>query len=78
MINNLNVALKFMDREMGVKNPGCFAEDIVNAETQGIKLILGLLYVLYRKYRMGELLKGKKGKEKKGQKEEDALLNNCP
>ena len=28
MINNLNVALKFLTTEMGVKNPGCFAEDM--------------------------------------------------
>jgi cortexillin 1/2 len=71
MIHNLSLAIHFMDTTMGVKNPGCFAEDIVDADTKGTKLILGLLYTLYRKYRLASLREKKGGKMGK---EEDALL----
>ncbi|KAL7719336.1 Alpha-actinin [Entamoeba marina] len=70
MVHNLHLAIQFLEREMHVRNPGCFAEDIVDADTHGVKLILGLLYTLYRKYRMSALVDKKKGKVK----EEDALL----
>ena len=71
-INNLSLALKFLDRDMGVRNPGCSAEDIIDAEKKGIKLILGLLWVLYRKYRMAAGLGGEGGGKKA--REEDMLL----
>ncbi|KAL7718297.1 Alpha-actinin [Entamoeba marina] len=61
MINNLHIALTFMERDMMVRNPGCSAEDIIDAEKFGNKLILGLLYTLFRIYR-------------KKMREEDALL----
>jgi len=48
-IQNCSIALKFLESDLGVKNPGCSAEDVVNVE---IKLILGLLWTLYRKYRI--------------------------
>jgi len=68
MITNLAIALRFLESDLHVRNPGCSAEDIVDAETHGIKLILGLLWVLYRKYRMAVA-----GNKKKG-REEDQLL----
>jgi len=71
-INNLSLALRFMERNCGVRNPGCSAEDVIDAETKGIKLILGMLYVLYRKYRMRVDLGG--GSDTKKTREEDMLL----
>ncbi|KAL7713326.1 Alpha-actinin [Entamoeba marina] len=74
MINNLHIALTFMERDMMVRNPGCSAEDIIDAEKFGNKLILGLLYTLFRIYRMNPIdLVGGDGKGKK-MREEDALL----
>ncbi|EMD44963.1 cortexillin II, putative [Entamoeba histolytica KU27] len=72
-INNLHCALTFMERDMLVKNPGCSAEDIIDAEKYGNKLILGLLYTLYRIYRMNpvDLVGSENGKPLR---EEDALL----
>jgi len=69
-INNIHLALRFLERDMGVRNPGCSAEDIIDAETKGIKLILGLLWTLFRKYRMKVDL----GDDKKKGREEDMLL----
>lgn len=53
-IQNLHIALKFMESEMGIKNPGCSAEDLADAETNpgAVKMVLGLLWTLYRKYRI--------------------------
>jgi len=70
-INNLSLGLRFMERNCGVRNPGCSAEDVIDSETRGIKLILGMLYVLYRKYRMRVDL-GDGGSKKT--REEDTLL----
>jgi len=70
-INNLSLALRFMERNCGVRSPGCSVEDIIDSETRGIKLILGMLYVLYRKYRMRVDL-GEGGSKKT--REEDMLL----
>jgi len=72
-INNLSLALRFMERSCGVRNPGCSAEDVIDSETKGIKLILGMLYVLYRKYRMRVDL-GDQGSSSKKTREEDMLL----
>jgi len=71
-INNLSLGLRFMERNCGVRNPGCSAEDVIDAETRGIKLILGMLYVLYRKYRMRVDLGD--GQASKKTREEDMLL----
>jgi len=71
-INNLSLGLRFMERNCGVRNPGCSAEDVIDAETRGIKLILGMLYVLYRKYRMRVDLGD--GAATKKTREEDMLL----
>jgi len=71
-INNLSLALRFMERNCGVRNPGCSAEDVIDSETRGIKLILGMLYVLYRKYRMRVDLGDGAGSKKT--REEDSLL----
>ncbi|BFU18769.1 alpha-actinin, putative [Entamoeba histolytica HM-3:IMSS] len=71
MVHNLHLAMQFLEKEMLVRNPGCFAEDVVDADIHGVKLILGLLYTLYRKYRLSVLVDKKKGKS---MKEEDALL----
>jgi len=71
-INNLSLALRFMERNCGVRNPGCSAEDVIDAESRGIKLILGMLYVLYRKYRMRVDLGA--GTDTKKTREEDMLL----
>jgi len=51
-IQNLVLALKYMDSEMGVKNPGCSAEDLADGN---IKMVLGLLWTLYRKYRIATI-----------------------
>ena len=71
-INNLSLALRFMERNCGVRNPGCSAEDVIDAEDKGIKMILGMLYVLYRKYRMRVDLADSGGSKKT--REEDMLL----
>ena len=71
-INNLSLALRFMERNCGVRNPGCSAEDIIDAEEKGIKMILGMLYVLYRKYRMRVDPSDSGGSKKT--REEDMLL----
>jgi len=71
-INNLSLSLRFMERNCGVRSPGCSVEDIIDAEQKGIKLILGLLYVLYRKYRMRVDLGD--GANPKKTREEDMLL----
>jgi len=71
-INNLSLGLRFMERNCGVKSPGCSAEDIIDAETKGIKMILGMLYVLYRKYRMRVDPSDNGGSKKT--REEDMLL----
>ncbi|EMD43718.1 alpha-actinin, putative, partial [Entamoeba histolytica KU27] len=55
MVHNLHLAMQFLEKEMLVRNPGCFAEDVVDADIHGVKLILGLLYTLYRKYRLSVL-----------------------
>lgn len=67
-INNLSVAFKALDRDLDVVNPGCAAEDVIDADTKGIKLILGLLWTLFRRYRMR--VEGVEG----ATKEEDAML----
>jgi len=53
-IQNLHIALTFMESEMGVRNPGCSAEDVADAPEKPakVKLILGLLWIIYRKYRI--------------------------
>jgi len=73
MINNISLAIRFMERNCGVKSPGCSAEDVIDAETRGIKLILGMLYVLYRKYRMRVDAADSGGSKKT--REEDMLLD---
>eukprot|EP01105_Mastigella_eilhardi_P015292 TRINITY_DN3488_c0_g1_i1.p1 TRINITY_DN3488_c0_g1~~TRINITY_DN3488_c0_g1_i1.p1 ORF type:complete len:780 (+),score=281.68 TRINITY_DN3488_c0_g1_i1:97-2436(+) len=52
-IQNCHLALQFLERETGVSayHSGCSAEDIVDAQKE-LKLILGLLWTLYRKFRM--------------------------
>jgi len=67
-INNLSIALNFLN-EMGIINPGCAAEDIIDAETKGIKLILGLLWTLFRRFKMREAAEGNNKV-----REEDAVL----
>ena len=72
-IENLHLALQFMEKEMKVRNPGCSAEDIIDADKNGIKLVLGLLWTLFRKFRMNPVdLVGGEGTAK--MREEDAML----
>eukprot|EP00026_Physarum_polycephalum_P004238 Phypoly_transcript_04255.p1 GENE.Phypoly_transcript_04255~~Phypoly_transcript_04255.p1 ORF type:complete len:565 (+),score=134.76 Phypoly_transcript_04255:403-2097(+) len=56
-IQNLHIALKFSESEMGIRNPGCSAEDLADAETNpgSVKMVLGLLWTLYRKYRIATI-----------------------
>jgi len=56
-IQNLHIALTFLEQELGMKNPGCSAEDIADAATdpRKVKLILGLLWTVYRKYRIATI-----------------------
>jgi len=62
-IQNLHIALKFLETEMGSRNPGCGAEDIADIESRGIKLVLGLLWTLYRKYRIAVITHQDKSSE---------------
>jgi cortexillin 1/2 len=48
---------------LGLRNPGCSAEDIVDIDTRGIKLILGLLWTLYRKFRIAVITHQDKSSE---------------
>lgn len=51
-IQNLHIALKFLEAEMGVRNPGCSAEDLADGN---VKMTLGLLWILYRKFRIATI-----------------------
>lgn len=62
-IQNCAIALKFLETDLGLRNPGCGAEDVVDIETRGIKLILGLLWTLYRKYRIAVITHQDKSSE---------------
>jgi cortexillin 1/2 len=62
-IQNLHIALTFLEKEMELKNPGCSAEDVVDADSKGIKLVLGLLWTLYRKYRIAVITHKDKSSE---------------
>jgi cortexillin 1/2 len=62
-IQNCAIALKFLETDLGMRNPGCSAEDVVDIETRGIKLILGLLWTLYRKYRIAVITHQDKSSE---------------
>jgi len=62
-IQNCAIALKFLETDLGLRNPGCSAEDVVDIETRGIKLILGLLWILYRKYRIAVITHQDKSSE---------------
>lgn len=59
-IQNLAIALKFLDSDLGVRNPGCSAEDIADVKT---KMVLGLLWTLYRKYRIAVITHQDKSSE---------------
>lgn len=59
-IQNLAIALKFLESDLGVRNPGCSAEDIADVKT---KLVLGLLWTLYRKYRIAVITHADKSSE---------------
>ena len=54
------MALVFMEKEMQVKNPGIGAEEIVDTN---VKLVLGLLWTLYRKYRIAVIQHSGRGAE---------------
>jgi len=62
-IQNLAIALKFLETDLGTRNPGCSAEDIIDIDTRGPKLILGLLWTLYRKYRIAVITHQDKSSE---------------
>jgi cortexillin 1/2 len=68
-IQNLVLALTFLEQEM-IKNPGCSAEDVVDTETRGIKLVLGLMWTLFRKYRIAVI-------QHKDKSSEEGLLAWC-
>jgi cortexillin 1/2 len=51
-IQNLHIALKFLETEMGVRNPGCSAENLADG---AVNMVLGLLWTLYRKYRIATI-----------------------
>lgn len=73
MIENLNLSLNFLEREIKIRNPGCSAPNIYDCDVEGFKNVLGMLFLLYREFRMKidttEKVPGKKVKE------EDALLD---
>jgi len=56
-IQNLHIALTFLEAEMLVRNPGCSAEYVVDAGEPGgkIKMILGLLWIIYRRFRIATI-----------------------
>eukprot|EP01100_Stratorugosa_tubuloviscum_P001307 TRINITY_DN128_c1_g3_i1.p1 TRINITY_DN128_c1_g3~~TRINITY_DN128_c1_g3_i1.p1 ORF type:complete len:922 (-),score=520.52 TRINITY_DN128_c1_g3_i1:182-2947(-) len=65
MIQNLNLAVQFIQNELGVRLVGISAEDICDGN---LKLILGLLWSLFRKLRIEQVVSSE------GQKIEDGLL----
>eukprot|EP00727_Mastigamoeba_balamuthi_P004836 m51a1_g14350 putative cortexillin (513) ;mRNA; r:185566-188055 len=62
-IGNINAALTFLRGDMGVQGVTCSAENILDVT---LNEILGMLWVLFRKYRMAIAAEGTKG--------EDAIL----
>jgi hypothetical protein len=63
-LENINKAFAFMEKEMGVRNPGIQAEDVLDKdERSNLKLILGLIWVLFRKYRIAVVSSGSSSAE---------------
>eukprot|EP01132_Coremiostelium_polycephalum_P003267 gene3267-4090_t len=60
MIQNVAIALKFLEEELKIKVQGVGAEDFVDNNK---KLILGFLWTLYRKYRIAVISEGDKSSE---------------
>ncbi|KAF2071721.1 hypothetical protein CYY_006966 [Polysphondylium violaceum] len=59
-IQNVAIALKFLDEELKIKVQGVGAEDFVDNNK---KMILGFLWTLYRKYRIAVISEGDKSSE---------------
>jgi len=59
-IQNVHLALLFLEKEMEVPNPGISAEEIVDTN---LKLVLGLLWTLFRKYRISVISEEDKSSE---------------
>ncbi|KAN0019536.1 hypothetical protein ACTFIV_008568 [Dictyostelium citrinum] len=60
MIQNVALALKFLDEELKIKVQGIGSEDFVDNNK---KMILGFLWTLYRKYRIAVISEGDKSSE---------------
>ncbi|EGG24723.1 actin bundling protein [Cavenderia fasciculata] len=60
MIQNIALALKFLDEDLKIKVQGIGAEDFVDHNK---KMILGFLWTLYRKYRIAVISEGDKSSE---------------
>jgi len=74
-IENLNFCLTFYDRELKLRNPGCSAENIHDCDENSFKNVLGLLFTLYREFRMKVEVDTDEPPTGKKIREEDALLN---
>ncbi|GAM21064.1 hypothetical protein SAMD00019534_042390, partial [Acytostelium subglobosum LB1] len=59
-IQNLHLAMIFVDSDLGVKVQGVAAEEFVDSNK---KMILGFLWTLYRKYRIAVISEGDKSSE---------------
>eukprot|EP01133_Synstelium_polycarpum_P003703 gene3703-4265_t len=60
MIQNIHLAIVFLDEELKIKVQGVGAEDFVDNNK---KMILGFLWTLYRKYRIAVISEGDKSSE---------------
>ncbi|KYQ93220.1 actin bundling protein [Tieghemostelium lacteum] len=60
MVQNIVIALKFLEEELKIKVQGVGAEDFVDFNK---KMILGFLWTLYRKYRIAVISEGDKSSE---------------
>eukprot|EP01113_Clastostelium_recurvatum_P028985 TRINITY_DN349_c0_g1_i3.p1 TRINITY_DN349_c0_g1~~TRINITY_DN349_c0_g1_i3.p1 ORF type:complete len:475 (+),score=198.98 TRINITY_DN349_c0_g1_i3:106-1530(+) len=62
-IQNLGVAFSHLEDEMDMRRHGYAAEDIIDTDSRGIKMLLGLLWSLFRKYRIAVIKHSDKSSE---------------
>jgi len=59
-IQNLHIALTFLEKDLGVKTAGASAEDFADAN---LKMILGFFWSLFKKYRINTIKQDDKSSE---------------
>jgi cortexillin 1/2 len=63
-LENIGKAFTYMEKKMGVRNPGIQAEDVLDINEQtNIKLVLGMIWTLFRKYRISVISTDDKSSE---------------